>query len=175
MYLVGLIESQTSSGWPLARLCVKATPAQRWDTEHFVHNLGFGNRKATITANKSCPPDYFMVGLKATFGSYSADTRGMAHAEPVPLIADLSPVCRNSRNAIFALNRGQLDQAEDNRLYDVPWDGIGGARSCRAGYAVSRIVFAYDGRRDLDPANPFYDAALTCRRLPVRMGARTGR
>jgi hypothetical protein len=169
-FLTGWTVRQTDRIVGIARFdCVKATPQQAWDTESLVQNLGFGDVRHGASATKSCPRDYFVVGFAAKTGSYSADTHGMAKPEPPRMLADLSPVCRDRRNASFTANVNALTQAEDNRLQDVAWDGLGGARSCRAGYAAVKISFSYDGRRDIDPANRFYDASLTCRRLPVQI------
>lgn len=169
-FLTGLTVRQTDRIVGIARFdCVKATPQQAWDTESLVQNLGFGDVRHGASATKSCPRDYFVVGFAAKTGSYSADAHGMAQPEPPRMLADLSPVCRDRRNATFTSNANALTQAEDNRLADVAWDGLGGARSCRAGYAAVKVSFSYDGRRDIDPANRFYDAALTCRRLPVQI------
>ena len=168
-FLVGLTQTQTDRLIGVSYDCVAATKRQTWDTPTHGHIFGFGNFRGGTPVNKTCPPDYFLVGLKATFGSYSADTHGAAKPVPPRLIADLAPVCRNYQGVYFEFTRATLTQAEDNDLKNVAWDGIGGPRSCKAGYAVMRINFRYDGRRDIDPANRFYDAALTCRRLPVNI------
>jgi hypothetical protein len=112
---------------------------------------------------KRCPQDYFMVGLSTTWGFYSADTHGMAKPVPQPLLADLAPVCRNKAGAINQLNRGNLVGAEDNRLFEIGSDGENGQQSCPPGSAVSKVRFVYDGTPGLDPADRFYDVALTCR------------
>jgi hypothetical protein len=165
-YLVGVTETQTDRIVGVAYDCVGATRTQQWDTENYGHRIGFGDIRKGKTTNKSCPKDYFIVGLNGTHGSYKAETRGMA-AVGMELLADIAPVCRNGQNVLFELKRSYLDQADDNSLSDVAWDGLGGARSCRAGYAAVSISFLYDGRRDIDPDNRFIDAALTCRRLPL--------
>ena len=166
-FLVGLTEQQTDRIVGVQFECVTATSTQGWDASSLVHRLGFGDMKHGAATTKRCPTDYYIVGFAATMGSYSGDASGSAQADPPELLADLAPVCRNRQGAIYPTNRSPLTQAEDNRLQPFAWDGLGGARSCRAGFAAVKISFIYDGRRNIDPANRFRDAALTCRRLPV--------
>jgi hypothetical protein len=166
-FLTGITLTQTDRVVGVGFDCNNATRSQTWDANGGTHSFGIGNVRGGRVSNKLCPPDYFIVGLSYTFGSYSADTHGMAHVTPAPMIADLAPVCRNHLNQVFQFQRSYFTNAEDNQLVDVAWDGIGGARSCRAGWAAVKIDFSFDSRRDIDPADPFFDAGITCRRLPI--------
>ena len=105
--------------------------------------------------------------MAATLGRYSKDTHGLAKPVPPPLVADLQPVCRQLVNSgtIYGLPRGYFEQAEDNHLYDVGFDGLNSKRSCPTGQAAVGIAFIYDGTAGLDPGNQFQDAALICDRM----------
>jgi hypothetical protein len=169
-FLISLTERQTDRlvGVPFFG-CIKATLSQSWDAASRVVRPGLGDSRRGMVTMKTCPDDSFIVGIEAITGSYSYDSHGGAKPQLPRMIADLAPVCRNPRYHELTLGNHHLTQTDDNQLRRVTWDGLGGPRSCRAGYAVVKISFSYDGTPGLDPANPFYDAALTCKRLPSQV------
>jgi hypothetical protein len=127
----------------------------------------FDRRAGDAVQRLGCPKNYFLVGLTATLGTYSADAGGASQVTPPDLIADLHPVCRNGRtDDIFVFPLGRLRKADGKRLHELSWDGLNGARSCSAGTAATSLVLIVDARRNIDPDRRFEDIALECDKLP---------
>ena len=171
-FLTGVTEQLTDRIVGIGFTCYPATSAQRWVVDDGAFDFGFGDLRSGTSRTKNCPTDYFIVGLAARFGTYAADSHGLAQARPSAILADLMPVCTDAAGTIYALQASQLTEAENNDVHEVSSDAIGGRRSCGRGKAAVKITFWYDGRRDIDPANVFADASLTCRRLPLTMKTR---
>jgi hypothetical protein len=115
-----------------------------------------------------CPQDSFVVGLDTSFGSYSANTPGLA-AVSFELIAELGLICRGGRdNAIHVVSVSHLTGTDNNRITTRPWDGDDGARTCPRGQAATGLEWNFDSKRDADPGDQFLDVALVCDQLPSK-------
>jgi len=165
-FLVGISAQQTDRMIGFRAVCAQAPSYGVWK-DSLAPGLALGDEKTGRVLSKSCPSSYFIVGLAATLGTYSADTKLMAHPVPPPLIADLQPVCRQLvEGSIYQLPRGYFEDAENNNLTDIAFDGLGSSHSCPAGEAAVGLAFVFNGQAGLDPANQFSDAALICERMP---------
>jgi hypothetical protein len=172
-YLIGLSENQTDRIVGVRFICVSSDSSQLWTSEPGLIPTSLGDvhkDHGAAWTNVMCPKDYFIVGWRGTFGTYSADTHGSAHVG-IQLLADLAPVCRNLHGDIFAVNGGSLHQADDNNLQVTAWDGLNGARSCQPGQPAIGVLFEFEELRNDDPNNRFEDAALICDGFPVNAGA----
>lgn len=166
-YLTGLVLHQTDRVVGLSYQCTNLTLDRKWDAiKSGYQGIGLGNLQLGDVNLKICPTDYFIVGLQASFGSYSADTYGIAKPMLPAMIADLSPVCSNWQDVAYILPSVVPKQSDDNKLEVIKWDGVGNARSCKIGYAATSILFSY--QKGTDPKNEFFDVALTCDRLPFK-------
>jgi hypothetical protein len=168
-YLVSLVLSQTDRIVNLSIACASADKSQSWTGPPANGFPIFPLRASDFIRNLTCPKNYYVVGLTATQGTYSADTHGLATTGSL-LMADFQPVCRNGQiDDIFIFPPGRLHQADNNKLADGKWQGLGGNFSCDAGWAAVGLKLAVNGRRDLDPDRQFIDVALVCDKLPFRI------